>query len=220
MTTLRSAAALPMLRAASGRTRSQRPPRRRARGAHPPRQRLHGAHGLLANPLDVLIAHGRKQRQRGDAAADVLGHGEIAGLEAHLPIQRQQMNRRVVHADADAGGVHLLDEGAALDVPGQHDLKHVPVAVGEILERQLAAERAVEALEIAPRQQPATGVNSSRRASWPRPMRAAMSVRLCLPPAASHRARHRQTAPRPAAATARSAWPPARRSAPGSHPRP
>ena len=34
---------------------------------------------------------------------------EIAGLEAHLPIQRQQMNRRIVHADADAGGVHLRE---------------------------------------------------------------------------------------------------------------
>ena len=40
----------------------------------------------------------------------------------------------------------------------QHDLEHVPVAVLEILERQLAAERAIEALEIAARQRAAPRV--------------------------------------------------------------
>ena len=49
-------------------------------------------------------------------------------------------------------GVHGANEIRALHLRRQHDLEHVPVAVLEILRRQFAAERAIEALEIAPRQ--------------------------------------------------------------------
>ena len=110
--------------------------------------------------------------------------GKSPGLKPMLPIQREQMNRRVVHADADAGGVHRADEARrARRLRRQHDLEHVPVAVLEILGRQLAAERAIEAARNSGAPARARrALNSSRRASWPRPMRAAMSVRLCLPP--------------------------------------
>ena len=38
--------------------------------------------------------------------ADALGVREIAGLVAELAEQREQVHRRVVHADADARCVH------------------------------------------------------------------------------------------------------------------
>src|SRR2546426_7182670 len=74
---------------------------------------------------------------------------ELAGAPAERAVQGEQMHRRVMHADADALLAHRGDEPGTVRAPGQHDLEHVPVRVLEVLERQLALERAVPALEVA-----------------------------------------------------------------------
>src|SRR2546426_11589838 len=74
---------------------------------------------------------------------------ELAGPPAERAVQGEQVHRRVMHADADALLAHRRDEPGAVRAPGQHDLEHVPVRVLEVLERQLALERAVPALEVA-----------------------------------------------------------------------
>src|SRR5438309_11610515 len=74
---------------------------------------------------------------------------ELAGAPAERAVQGEQVHRRVMHADADALLAHRRDEPGAVRAPGQHDLEHVPVRVLEILERQLALERAVPPLEVA-----------------------------------------------------------------------
>ena len=69
------------------------------------------------------------------------------------------MNRRIVHARADARRVQLRHHLAALDrqpLFREHDLKHVPVALREIGDRQLQPERTHrrcrEQLEVDARQ--------------------------------------------------------------------
>src|SRR5437762_6025432 len=74
---------------------------------------------------------------------------ELAGAPAERAVQGEQVHRRVMHADADALFAHRGDEPGAVCVPWQHDLKHVPVRVLEVFERELALERAVPALEVA-----------------------------------------------------------------------
>src|SRR5882724_8072400 len=74
---------------------------------------------------------------------------ELAGAPAERAVQREQVHRRVMHADSDALLAHRGDEPGAVCTLGQHYLEHVPVRVLEILERQLALERTVPSLEVA-----------------------------------------------------------------------
>src|SRR3989442_3594123 len=73
---------------------------------------------------------------------------ELASAPAERAVQGEQMHRRVMHADADAWLGYRGDEPGAVGGLGKHYLEHVPVRVLEILERQLALERAVPALEV------------------------------------------------------------------------
>ena len=76
--------------------------------------------------------------------------GEVAFPETQRLIQREQMQRRVMDADADALFLHRRDQLAAIGACRQQNLEHVPVAVGEIGDRQFKAERRIEAGKIAP----------------------------------------------------------------------
>src|SRR5690348_13221604 len=82
-----------------------------------------------AHAIDVGVRHRREERQRRDGAADALGVRELARAPAELAIEREEMHRRIVHADADAVVAHAGDEARALDLARQHDLEHVPVAL-------------------------------------------------------------------------------------------
>ncbi len=104
------------------------------------------------HPIHVTVLHRRKHRQAHDAAPDALGIGKIPGTVAKFPEQSEQMHRRVVHTDSDTGRAHRGDKGIALDVFGQQHLKHVPVALRKVFERQLASQRAIEARKVASRQ--------------------------------------------------------------------
>src|SRR5205807_2118912 len=75
---------------------------------------------------------------------------ELASTPAERAVQGEQVHRRVMHADADALLAHRGDEPGALCALGQHNLEHVPVRMLEVLERQLALECAVPALEVPP----------------------------------------------------------------------
>src|SRR5689334_19467138 len=97
----------------------------------------------LADPIDVRVGHGRKERKRGDAAADALGVRELALAPAELAVELEQVHRGVVHADAYAVLAHPGDEARAREAIRQHDLEHVPVRLLEVRDRQLAAEAAV-----------------------------------------------------------------------------
>src|SRR5579862_7245748 len=105
---------------------------------------------VRAYAIDVLVFHRWKQRQRDDTGTDVFRDRIITGLEAHLAIKCQQVNCRVVHADADACSVHRMDEFPTFHRLRQHDLEHVPVAVAEVFDRQLTSERTIEMLEVTP----------------------------------------------------------------------
>ena len=93
-----------------------------------------------ANPGDIRVGHRREQRQGDDAPADVFGMRKIAVLPAELAVEGEQVQRRVVHADADAAFLHGRDEGAAVGASGQQRLEHVPVGIREVGRGQAEAE--------------------------------------------------------------------------------
>ncbi|KAG0161938.1 hypothetical protein DFQ30_004806, partial [Apophysomyces sp. BC1015] len=69
--------------------------------------------------------HLREQRQGDDRSADAFRVREHSRAEAALPV-----DRRVVHAGADAARLHPRHEAGALDrepLERQHDLEHMPV---------------------------------------------------------------------------------------------
>src|SRR6266568_2336439 len=59
-----------------------------------------------ADPRDIVISHGREQRQGDGPAADVFGPRKVAVLETHPAIEREEVQRRVMDADADAALLH------------------------------------------------------------------------------------------------------------------
>jgi hypothetical protein len=100
----------------------------------------------------VAVLHRGKERQCNGRSSDALGMREVAFAETHRPIQREQVQRGIMHADADALFLHRRDELAAIGAGRQQDLEHVPVAVAEIGHRQSQSERRIDAGKIAPGQ--------------------------------------------------------------------
>src|SRR5262245_27941101 len=95
------------------------------------------------------------KRQCDDAAADPLGVRKVTLLPAEAAVQREQVDRRIVHAGADPGGAHARYELPAPDaqtLERQNDLKHVPVRLLEVGHRKPAAQALVEAREVVPRE--------------------------------------------------------------------
>jgi len=99
-----------------------------------------------AGALDIRLIHRIEHRQRDDLFADMLGDREHAFLEAPRPVQCEQVNRRVVVADADVVLFHARHELGTGDALRQHDLEQVPVGAFIIFRRQLCASLRLEIL--------------------------------------------------------------------------
>src|SRR5580700_2715760 len=116
---------------------------RRSRGSWKPRMCAQYAVQGVNDPFDVSVLHRGQERQGEDIAAGVFGMREVAGFEAEALIQREEMDRRIVHPGTNAGGVHFGHHLRALHrqaLLGKHDLEHVPVAVHEVRTGQLQAK--------------------------------------------------------------------------------
>src|SRR5450759_1090972 len=124
---------------------------------------------------DVAVLHGREQRQGENIATDVLGVREVARFPPETPVERKEMDGGVVHAGTDACSMQLPHHLRALDrqtLLGQHDLKHVPVAVHEVSDGELKAEfadaRLLEPCEILPRKMAAAAVEGGKMRQLPK----------------------------------------------------
>ena|SRR6202451_968177 len=87
------------------------------------------------NSFDVGVVHGGKERQGNDLSANTLCHWEHPFLEAALAVQGEQVDRRVVKADADIKIQHAPHECCAADAIRQNEMKHMPIALRKIRDR-------------------------------------------------------------------------------------
>ena len=121
----------------------------------------------LDDPVDVRQLHRREQRQRHGLAADALGVRELSLAVAQRAIGREEVDRRIVHADADAPLRHRLDElqaGDAQPLERQQRREHVP-AVSLVAPRRQAhaAHCSPHRLEIARASSRRRALNSLER---------------------------------------------------------
>ena len=103
------------------------------------------------------------KRKRHGACADRLGVRKVSRAVAEPPEGLEQMQRLVVHADADAAGVHRLDEALAREVERvevDERRKKVPRVPGAARGREAQAGDSAELFQVAPGERAAARVEA------------------------------------------------------------
>src|SRR6185503_4535036 len=108
---------------------------------------------VAVSSLDLLVPELRVQRKRHRARADGLGVRKVSRAIAEPPEGLEQVQRLVVHADADAARVHRLDEALARGVERvevDERREEVPGVAGVAGRRKAQTGDAAKLLQIAP----------------------------------------------------------------------
>src|SRR5450432_55830 len=106
--------------------------------------------------FDIGVVHSGKERQCDDLSANTLCHWKHPFLEAALAVQGKQVDRCIMKAHADVQIQHTLHECGTRHAIRQDEMKHMPIALLEISDRQFRCifrlEFGAKAFEVVLRQ--------------------------------------------------------------------